>query len=124
METFTLFVLIAAGCAEPSEPRTIFDPPPTCGMPRAVTGSLPKQECEKQQQEMTGAHAYCASDTRTTFTLVLTEVPDPKTGEKREMHMSKRDKQHCEDELLFFLQKYPVGGYCVPNWQSNAWWIK
>jgi hypothetical protein len=121
METFTLYVLLVANVCGP--------PPPIapCGMPRPLTQSFSKAECEQKRQETLkgGDHAYCVSDTRESFTLVLwLAKPDPKTG-GREMRIQQHSRELCEDALLFHLKKNPdMGGFCSPDGTSNAWWIK
>jgi hypothetical protein len=62
VETFTLFVLLAANICGPI--------PPTwqsheCGMPRPIAEHLSKDDCEQRRQEtlMAGDDAYCVSDT-------------------------------------------------------------
>src|SRR4029450_274800 len=70
METFTLFVLLATNICGPIPPIAQNH---ACGMPRPTTSGVSKEECEQKRQETlkTGAHAYCVSDTREAFTLVL-----------------------------------------------------
>jgi hypothetical protein len=57
METFTLFVLLAANICGPIPPIVQSH---ACGMPRPIS----KDEGEQRRQEarMSGAHAYCVSD--------------------------------------------------------------
>jgi hypothetical protein len=61
METFTLFVLLAANICGPIPPIAQSH---ACGMPRPISEGLSKDECEQRRQEarMSGAHAYCVSD--------------------------------------------------------------
>jgi hypothetical protein len=62
METFTLFVLLAANICG--------TPPPIlqthiCGMPKPVTYRLTEAECawERERHQKAGDHAYCVLET-------------------------------------------------------------
>jgi hypothetical protein len=129
VETFTLFVLLAANICGPI--------PPTwqsheCGMPRPIAEHLSKHDCEQRRRETlrAGNDAYCVSDTAKhdqTFTFFAWSIAALPLSETHRPHTLKDDgpriyrrggftKEECERSVQAIVKEGPdIRAFCAPD---------